>query len=397
MSVETIQGVEVARINPQPATRLLLEDRLVHDDVLNSQLGLYRVETDVKDKVIMNHLKQPQDVLAPKANNRTWNPTLRIEGEPREFGVEAYTMMGEMYADEFDLGVARLMQQSGPEMIQVAGEGFDPFTRAAAILASEGVVNSLQKLCWFSDPGFNSGSDVWGAPDLSGLDADHQARLSAMLTKQTCGWAEIVKFVQQKEIVSINTNDGTLEGNGALPANVTTMFDNAIKKAHPILKHFRYNQARTGEGQPVRGVFLVSGGIFDAYAEYLRDRNQDQAFDFTINGQRIPYMLLYKNYAIIHMTGWDDYDLQTGRWNYTLNQSLKQRLIFTIPQVLTIGADVIGTGRGGRGPGMIIQRSTHVRDLGVLWMYYALRAGMSFTQPHMLVAGWNGSDSYVTA
>lgn len=386
-------------MNPQDMTSLVLEPRISWSNPLRDEFDLFEVKTGVKHKAQMNHMRKPGAILQPKAACDVWNPTVKTTLTNSSVTVEPYEVNGQQCTSEFEEAIGANIMGAGTDTLNFNTPELQALVSSLTRLTGEALNDSIAQTLWFSDVNFNTGNDNWGLADLSHLDPAEAANLEVMLKNQSCGWDEIVDYCDSGQIPYIDSNDGNANGNATLEANVTDFFEDMIAAAHPSLRYFRETEARNpGTGNPIKGVFLVQGGIFKAYKNYLKNLGTEIANILITNGTRVPNVLMYDDYMVLRMTDWDLFDYYTGRMNSTSNESNYQRAIFTVPRNLTVACDVDNVNIPGiENAGFLIQQSPVLSDKGALLMYYAIRLGMSFAHEHLMVASFNSSTTYATA
>jgi ABC-type arginine transport system ATPase subunit len=97
-----------------------------------------------------------------------------------------------------------------------------------------------------------------------------------------------------------------------------------------ILKN--WNRNRTAAEYPL---YMVQGGIFQAYRTYLQSLGTEMANVLILNGEMVPGVLMFEGYRVVEIPEWDMYDAETGNYNESTGHSNIQRALFTAPENLT--------------------------------------------------------------
>lgn len=370
------------------ANRLMLDPALGYENILQSNLNVYNVEIG-QDKLTMNHLSGPTNILQPKANCQTWNPTVNYTLRPDEIVVSDYEVNGEQCTDTWDKTCTRnLLGMQEDSLYIERSPQLEPLQRAMVQTLSQSILDSAYKTAWFSDTTFGGATYPYATyytPANTGMSQAEIDKLTTMLTVQNGVWSEIYANVSAGLIQYVDSNDGTAAGNATLPGNIADYLRQLKKSSDPLLRFWGY-----GPGKSVldRAFYLLQDGLFQAFVEYLQSLGTEAAHQLILNGTVVEGAYVFNGHIVTSIPEWTMFDNEIGLIHPTTGVSRVQRAIFTVPQNISILANVKTLSGFGQS-GLIIQTSTHIKDKGVKWMYYTLGLGMGIAHNKLMTVGYN--------
>lgn len=391
--MSTVQTPDTILLNldANNANRLMLEPALGYENVLQNQLNLYQIEIG-KDKVTMNHLSKPQNVLQPKSNCKTWNPTVRFGLEPDEIVVSDYEVNGEQCSDEWEKACARnLLGLQEDSMYQRNSPQLEPLQNAMIQTLSQSIVDSSYKVAWFSDKNYAAAGYEYEAYVTeqklknNGMTGEQVTNLTSMLRVQNGIWRQVYDYVDSGQMQYVDSNDGTAGGNALNVANIEGYLQDLKRNADQVLKFWNYGPSNSMLDRPF---YAVQYGLFQTYLDMLKANGTEESHRLKVEGITIPGVYEFDGHLIFAVPEWTMFDAENGMIHPTTGYSRIQRALFMAPRNITILANV-KTLQGFGQSGLIIEQSTQVRDKGVKWMYYTLGLGMSFAHEKLMVAGYN--------
>lgn len=367
--------------------RVLVEPAFNYDNPLQRQLRVAYFEFG-KDKLRMLHLSKPGNMLQPKSNCDTWNPTVRLGLRPDEIAVSDFEMNGEQCSDEFDAGCLRNLQGNNPSDPSQMSTQMTALEAAIALQVRRGLTDDIYKIAYFGNTAFSAASFTHMTPDAA-------ANMERMLTVTDGWWAELTARVTTtnaaQKVAYVNSNDGTLSGNAINPSNVTSYLQQLKTSSNPVLRYWNLNK-------PIqdRPMYLVQGGIFNALKKYYRSLGTELAHAFTISGEVIPGVLEFDGHLVVHVSEWDMFDYECNNiqtTTITVNESKTQRALFVAKENLT-GLANVGNIEGYAQSGLIIQTSPLVKDKGKKWMFFRIGLGFGIAAPQLVTASYNSSTTF---
>lgn len=374
-------------MNLQDVTKFVLEPALRYDNLLASMMPqLYTLYPRVKNEIKMQALQKPKNILQPKQGCDVWKPQGKIKSRKDKITVCGFELMSEMCADEFDYGCLRNLQAAGNRVNSMsASPDLTAIQNAILNLIREGMSDDIFKINWFGDSDFGTVNTPWHE-DLAGLPADEVAEITAMLQHCNGWWAEILERVQlsgEEQVVYVDSNDGTLAGNGTLPQNVVGFLREMRTQSKQILKYWNYN--RTG----MRPVYLVQDVFYQAYREYLTSLGQERAFMYLVDGVPVEGVLMLDGFPVISMPEFDMYDNEVGA------TGKNARAIFTALGNLSFAFDADTLNSSDYS--LLVQESPLLKDKNKVWMYNAMKLGTGIEVPNLMTVAYNSSTTFVTA
>lgn len=396
MAFATPATTLLADIDTHNVTRFLLEPALNYDNILQSgPLTPFRIESNVKDKLKMLHLKKPKFNLQPKTDCDTWKPSIRYDLKPNEIGVCDFELMGEQCADEFDSGTLRNLQ--GDDVFDPTGSPeLSAMDRAMLLQLRQGISDDLYRIGWFADADFGTGSYPWGTIDLQGMGYDPKVIefMQAMMRNCDGWWSELYGRAQStdpnRKIIKFDSNDGTADGNATNPNNIADFLKDMLMGSPLVLRN--WNKARPRSEWPV---FMLQPGLYNSYIEYLEAKGTEKAHMMEVVGEDGSSVGVYtfRGYPVLEVADWDSFDNEVGLFDATTGMSKKQRAIFTVRENLTI-AHGYGALDSNPSSGLMIQKSPLLKDKQKVWTHMALRIGFGLAHNHLISISYNSSDTY---
>jgi hypothetical protein len=373
------------------ALQLLIEPTFQYDNILQRNLGVYKIETG-KDKMRMLHLNKPSNSLQPKQGCEHWNPTVKFNLRPYEIGVCDYELNGEQCPDEFDEGCMRNLRGTLDSPDPYNSPAINALMNAMVLLLRESLVDDVYKVAWFGRSNFRE-LVADGDYDLSHYSADQREKLISMIQVCDGWWAEIEARVydtsDKGRVRWINSNDGTVAGNAINPANVEAYLRKMRLASSPILRF--WNRNRPVEQLPC---YLVQTGIFDALLSAYQAKDCCELQMYTLNGEPVPGVLMFEGYQVIAVPEWDMWDHETGQIDENTGYSRNQRALFTAKENLCAIANMSSLA-GRPESSLVIQRSPLLKDKGKTWMFAQYGFGFGIAQPSLMTASWNTSDTFI--
>jgi hypothetical protein len=350
----------------------MIEPALNYENTLQHRLGVYEVITG-KDKAVMNHLSKPTNVLQPKSNCNTWNPTVNFSLRANEIEVSDYEVNGEQCTDEFMKGCKRNLlgyQEDSLYWDRGSASGLDQMQTAMVQTLAQGLVDSWYKTAWFSDTKFNDTGHhletIMSLEANSGLPAAEITKLQNMLRVRNGIWSEIRAYVAAGLMKYVDSNDGTSGGNALKPANITGYLKDLKLNSDPLLRFWGYGANQTNIQRPF---YLLQAGLFQQFKDYLISLGTEQSHRLVIDGIPVPGVYEWDGHVVMAVPEWTMFDNELGLIDSTTGYSKVQRAIFTVPQNITLIANMKSL-EGFSGSGLIIQQSTDIIHKGKKWMYY---------------------------
>lgn len=394
MSFSSNAGEILLDLDTHNANRFLLAPSIQYDNIVQNQLGIYKFETGVQDRLQMTHLLKPKNNLQPATNCDTWEPTIKYGLTVRELEVCDYEVMGQQCADEWDRGCARNLQGLGNDVVNMeASNELNAVLQAQILQLRRGLGDDFYKVGWFSDPDFNKPSYGYEI-DLSGYSPEDRKRLEKQQRHCKGWWYDIVTQAEAGDIKFVSTNDGTADTNVLNPENVTDFFDDIIINSNNILRF--WNRSRPPAEWPI---FLVQSGIFKSYIKYLKDRNEVRAHQLIVEGVPVPGIYTYENYLVAEVPEWVMWDTEVGSMlgagSDFAGYSKYQRCVFTAQENMVMASDVIPF--QGTQSGVVVQKSPLLKDKGKIWTWMRLRSGFKVAHPELITVGYNTSTNYVAS
>ena len=378
-------------INANNAQQFLLRPAVEFDNVLNQNgLGVYHVMPGVKDKVRMLHLSDPQNSLQPKKNCKTWNPTLSQQLDPSEISTTSFELMGEQCTDEFDASCIRNLMGAGNEINNLGATGeLDAVQMAMLMSLRRGLKRDIYKISWFGDTTFNTGDYDYDV-DIN-LGSDEKDKFQKMMRARNGWWSELRARVAEGTMNSIDTNDGTANGNATNPSNIKGFLQDLKARAKHELLFWNLDRPQTEFP-----VILLQYGLWQAYKDYISSLGSTipDAYQFFQNGEPVPGVLAFDGSPVGLVPEWTLFDKEIGQINPSTNKSYYQRALYVAQGNLTVATDVEDiTNRPGSG--LVIEQSTRIADKGIKWLYMAMKIGAGIAHDALAVPGWNSSKSYI--
>lgn len=380
-------------LNTNNAQRLLLEPAFNYDSITQRNLGIFHFEFG-KDKLRMLHMSKPTNNLQPRSNCDTWNPTVRVQLRGDEITVCDFEVNGEQCSDEFDVACLRNLKGDNPATNPNESQALTALENAMVQQVRAGISDDVYKVAYFGDPLIRvrlAAEDI----NLDHLSPDEKEKF--LIQMETCEgwWSEIqnrtYSTIDAQKIRYVNSNDGTVGGNALNPANVADFLRDLRNKSSMILKN--WNRNRSAAEYPL---YMVQGGIFQAYRTYLQSLGTEMANVLILNGEMVPGVLMFEGYRVVEIPEWDMYDAETGNYNDTTGHSNIQRALFTAPENLTGLANMRDI-EMMPGTGLAIQVDPIIKNKGKKYMYYAFGMGFGVAQPQLMTASWNSSQSFIYA
>ena len=377
-------------LNVENTQSLLLEPAFNYDNPIQRQIGAARFVFG-RDKYRMLHMSKPGNMLAPRSNCDTWNPTVRVGLRPDEIAVCDFELNGEQCHDEFEEGCLRNIGV-GPNPSSPGNPNTPELNAIEGAIVSQvraGLTDDIYKIAWFGDTSFA------GTYDLNHLNNDHRNNLETMLDTCDGWWKELrarttTTNVAQK-VVGVDSNGGTASTNALLPANITGFLKQMRLSSNPILRFWNLNKPITE-----RPIYMLQSGLFNALEEFYENTGVSEAHQFIIDGAPVPGVLTFNGFLVVQVAEWDMFDNEIGNIQTTgawAGQSKTQRALFIARENLTGVANVQSI-ENYPGSGLVIQRSPYIKDKGKLAMFARLGLGFGIAAPQLVTVGYNSSTTY---
>lgn len=386
------QGI-LLDLDVRNAQRLLLEPAFNYDNPVQRTLGVVRTEFG-KDKIRMLHMSKSTNNLQPRSNCDTWNPTTRVSLRGDEIAVCDFEVNGEQCSDEFDVQCLRNLKGDNPSTNPNYSPTLNAIENAMVAQVRAGIADDIYKVAYFGDP-FIRVKLAAGDINLDHLSPDEKEKFLVQMEICEGWWSEITQRAYStdanQKVRYIDSNDGTVAGNAINPANVKDYLLDLRTKSSMILRNWNRNR-----GMAEYPLYLVQGGIFQAYRTYLQSLGTEAANMLIIDGEAVPGVLMFEGYRIVEIPEWDMYDFETGNFDESTGQSKIQRALFTAPENLTALANMRSI-ENMPGSGLIIQQDPIIKNKGKKYLYHAFGMGFGVAQPQLMTASWNSSQSFVYA
>lgn len=375
------------------AQRLLLEPAFNYDSITQRNLGIFHFEFG-KDKLRMLHMSKPKNTLQPRTSCDTWNPTVRVQLRGDEIAVCDFEVNGEQCSDEFDAGCLRNLKGDNPSTNPNESAALTAFENAMVQQVRAGISDDVYKVAYFGDPLIRvrlAAGDI----NLDHLSPDEKENFLVQMGTCEGWWSEIKARAYstdpQQKIRYVDSNDGTVNGNALNPANIADYLRDLRNKSSMILKSWNRNKPMAEYP-----MYMLQGGLFQAYRTYLQSLGTEMANILIINGEAVPGVLMFEGYRVIEIPEWDMYDFETGNYNEATGQSNIQRAIFSAPENLTGLANMRDV-EMMPGSGLVVQVDPIIKNKGKKYMYYGFGMGFGVAQPQLMTASWNSSESFIYA
>lgn len=392
MAITQNSEVVLLDLNVQDTIDLVLEPAFNYDNPLQNRFRHYLWKTGVQNKYRMIHLNKPGNMLQPKSDCNTWNPTINLGLRPYEIGTADYEVNGEQCPDEWDVACLRNMR-----------DGDDPtFTNSPQLNAIEqamirqirtGLVDDTYKIAEFGNE--NIRQELADGNINPILSPDNKENFLRMMEVQNGWWPEIIARTQTSStdrfthIKYVDTNDGTADGNATNPANIVDYLKQMRATADPILKYWNYNN-------PIetRPFYELQSAMFEALKTYYQTNNTLADNTYTIDGMGLNGVLMFDGFLVFDKAEWDMYDIETGNWDNDLAMSKIQRARFTVPENLCglITAESLANRPQSA---LVIEADPSIKAKGKKYIYATYGYGFGIAQPVLMVAGYNTSQNFV--
>ena len=379
------------RLDTANTMALVVEPSIIYGNPMQDKLNIFHIETGVKDKFEMLHLRKGRYNLKAKSDCNSWNPTSTSKVSASEVVVCDYELEDTMCASEFDAGCLRNLQGAGTKVHSLQGTQQLSVIEAARVMAVvESVPDDVARCTWFGDIDFGTTDydDAGRTYDLSGLETGEDTKLIAMLNVCNGIWSEIRARVTYGTMKYVDTNNGTAAGNAMNPDNIVPYLKKLMLEGGTQLRV--WNAKGSIEQKPM---FLLQGGLFEAYETYLEQTRTAAAHQFILDGTVIEGVLTFKGRLVVRMDEWDVFDTEVGRV-LPSGYSKTQRALYVAPKNLVICADVKALKKQGD-TGLMIQESPDIRDKGAVNILGNYRLGFGIAYDYLVVAGYNTSETYV--
>ncbi len=392
---------------PLKETQAIFRDSILKaDNPLASMLPIYthRFGRDEKEFLFM---RQPSGVLRAGTSCDDWNPSVNVKNRRVKIEMCRVEMNATWcFADIFST-CRELVANDGWKRYFEPTSELRATEGALLTMVLAGLSESVYQLMWFGNkqditsinvPPFYTNRSI--APEIDVFDD-----IAAMLT--SCdGWMKrlvdatdpSIPAAERVKYVDTNSWNGLTGLDATNPNDVRQVLDKLINVASPKLKAFNI-PVRNGRA---RSVILAQPDIFDALKRALQSLNVFSAYENITNGvtgqEQAGYATIpYDNFLVIRMDEWGNFDSQMGAVDPTTNKSLNQRLVFVAPGQLISQSDIVTDELGvdnSQGMGLLIRARGDLYHKGKRDAIFALRVGMNFLDPSMVVVGWNSETQF---
>lgn len=337
----------------------------------------------------MLHLEIEDDVLQPETACSVWNPQEQAFFTSDKITCTYFEVQNEMCPDQF---LASCMNNLSRRRASVEGVMLDnpdlsPIMAAIIVGLNARIASSTNKISWFSDPNFGTGSyhSAANVDYYHNRSENNKTRLINMMNKIEGIDTILRRRAGEGRVAFVNTNDGTVGGNMAKATNIKDFLRDMLLLSDPVL---RYWHSIMGSYP----VYKLQSGLFRAYIDYLESLTggADQ-HRFIVNGTPVEGVYDFEGYPVMEWRQADLFDFSLGLQNPLTGHSLNQRAILTVPGNPTLQTNVrvndIGTG-------LSIQKSPLIKDKGLTWMYMNLGVGAGIAHSKLVTYGYNTSTTY---
>lgn len=248
--------------------------------------------------------------------------------------------------------------------------------------------DDLARIVWFArKAGFVVNTAINAAPYYVSALPDGASEMLG--GKQDGMWGVILANTALPAAIAtpyLSTNDGSVAGNAANPANIYGYLQRMLDSASPELR----GMPQTGNDAPF---FVLDRALFEAYRQYLIQNgvntNNALAWQFQQNAQMT---LDFNGYKVFMDKDADKFDREMSATTFStiggksVFHSKNLRALFTAPRNMYIGLDLES---GVDAIGLIIEQGPSlVKDAGKTYFKMMMSVGMGILDPTLQVAGW---------